>query len=121
MITSGFAGVLMAAQGYANVEAARMVPSLWLGWFYTWPSTGTAEIFNAPELTRDTPPITLRAFLDGAGRNDCEPVVRHRYPAVAAAPVFRSLRLTESTISLLLMSARSVPGCHVVGSQVYRP
>ncbi len=48
-------------------------------------AVGTAEIFNAPELTRDTPPITLRAFLDGAGRNDCEPVVRHRHPAVAAA------------------------------------
>jgi 4-diphosphocytidyl-2-C-methyl-D-erythritol kinase len=48
-------------------------------------AVGTAEIFNAAELTRDTPAITLRAFLNGAGRNDCEPVVRRRYPAVAAA------------------------------------
>lgn len=45
----------------------------------------TAGIFNAPDLTRHTPPITIRDFLNGAGHNDCEPVVRQRYPEVAAA------------------------------------
>ncbi len=39
-------------------------------------SISTAEVFNAPELTRNTPPITIRGFLAGEGRNDCEPVVR---------------------------------------------
>ncbi|MEO8315877.1 MAG: 4-(cytidine 5'-diphospho)-2-C-methyl-D-erythritol kinase, partial [Pseudomonadota bacterium] len=39
----------------------------------------------APELTRNTPAITLAAFLKYGGRNDCEPVVRRRYPEVAAA------------------------------------
>ena len=45
----------------------------------------TAEIFAAPELTRDTKPITIAAFQMGVGRNDCEPVVRKRYHEVAEA------------------------------------
>ncbi len=48
-------------------------------------AVGTAEIFQATELTRNSPALTMRAFLAGQGRNDCEPVVRGRYPAVAAA------------------------------------
>lgn len=49
---------------------------------------GTAEIFNAPELTRNTPVTTIRALRDAevwAGRNDCMPVVRTHYPEVARA------------------------------------
>ena len=45
----------------------------------------TAEIFKAPELTRDSPVTTIGGFLQAGGRNDCEPVVRGRYPEVAAA------------------------------------
>lgn len=45
----------------------------------------TAEIFKAPELTRDSPVTTIGGFLQAGGRNDCEPVVRARYPEVAAA------------------------------------
>jgi 4-diphosphocytidyl-2-C-methyl-D-erythritol kinase len=45
----------------------------------------TAEIFQAPDLTRDCPPITIRHFLAGTGLNVCEPVVRSRYPQVATA------------------------------------
>ena len=47
-------------------------------------SISTAAIFSDPELTRDTPPITIADFLSGAGHNDCEPVVRRRFPAVGA-------------------------------------
>ncbi len=43
----------------------------------------TAEIFNAPELTRDSKPITIPDFLAGRTRNDCESVVAARYPEVA--------------------------------------
>ena len=46
---------------------------------------GTRDVFTAPDLTRNTAPITMRAFLAGEGHNDCEPVVRRRYPAVAQA------------------------------------
>jgi len=45
----------------------------------------TAEIFADPELTRNTHPITMSAFFAGGGRNDLQPVVVSRYPAVAEA------------------------------------
>jgi 4-diphosphocytidyl-2-C-methyl-D-erythritol kinase len=45
----------------------------------------TAEVFSDPELTRDTPPIKVRSLLEGGGRNDCQPVVQKRYPAVRNA------------------------------------
>ncbi len=45
----------------------------------------TADIFARPELTRDSPPITIRAFRDGQLRNDLEPVVRKLYPVVDQA------------------------------------
>ena len=48
-------------------------------------AVSTAEIFSDPELTRDSPETTISGFLSAGGRNDCEPVVRRRYPAVAAA------------------------------------
>lgn len=52
-------------------------------------SVSTAAVFSDPELTRDSPPITIADFLSGAGRNDCEPVVRRRFPDVDQ--VFRRL------------------------------
>lgn len=46
-------------------------------------SVATAEIFSAPELTRNTAKTTIPRFLSGAGRNDCESVVCARVPEVA--------------------------------------
>lgn len=51
-------------------------------------AVSTAEIFSAPELTRNTNAITIAAFSAGpghtfTGRNDLEPVVVRRYPQVA--------------------------------------
>jgi 4-diphosphocytidyl-2-C-methyl-D-erythritol kinase len=56
-------------------------------------AVSTAEIFSAPELTRNTNAITIAAFSVGhglnesghvsTGRNDLEPVVVRRYPQVA--------------------------------------
>nr|VFK40649.1 MAG: 4-diphosphocytidyl-2-C-methyl-D-erythritol kinase [Candidatus Kentron sp. SD]VFK45798.1 MAG: 4-diphosphocytidyl-2-C-methyl-D-erythritol kinase [Candidatus Kentron sp. SD] len=58
----------------------------------------TKEIFNAPDLTRATPPIRIRGLSGENGvdpsilpalltrtRNDCEAVARARYPEVNAA------------------------------------
>jgi 4-diphosphocytidyl-2-C-methyl-D-erythritol kinase len=45
----------------------------------------TREIFQAAELTRNSPVLTIPALLAAGGRNDCEPVVRARFPEVAAA------------------------------------
>jgi 4-diphosphocytidyl-2-C-methyl-D-erythritol kinase len=48
-------------------------------------AVSTAEIFQAAELTRNSPVNTIRAFLAGGGRNDCTSTVRRRYPEVAEA------------------------------------
>lgn len=48
-------------------------------------SVSTAEIFADPELTRNTPAITVRSLLAGGGHNDCQPVVEKRYPEVRNA------------------------------------
>jgi 4-diphosphocytidyl-2-C-methyl-D-erythritol kinase len=44
---------------------------------------GTADVFQDPDLTRNSIRITIRDFLAGDTRNDCLPVVRKRYPEVA--------------------------------------
>jgi 4-diphosphocytidyl-2-C-methyl-D-erythritol kinase len=66
----------------------------------------TAEIFSHPELTRDSPPITIRAFREGQGRNDLEPVVRTLYPSVDSArswlAAFGDPRMTGSGSCLFL-------------------
>ena len=48
-------------------------------------AVSTRALFQAPELTRDSPRLTIPDFVSGAGRNDFEPLVRARYPEVAAA------------------------------------
>ena len=58
-------------------------PELWYVVARPRISIPTAEIFAAGDLTRNTPAITIRDFLEGAGVNDCEPVVRRLYPEVA--------------------------------------
>ncbi len=45
----------------------------------------TAEVFQDPELTRNSVPITIHGFLASGGKNDCLSVVRRRYPEVARA------------------------------------
>jgi 4-diphosphocytidyl-2-C-methyl-D-erythritol kinase len=48
-------------------------------------SVSTAGIFSHKDLTRDTPAITLAAFLAQGGQNDCEALVRKLYPPVDKA------------------------------------
>ncbi len=48
-------------------------------------SVSTVEVFQDPELTRNSVPITIHGFLASGGRNDCLGVVRRRYPQVARA------------------------------------
>ena len=45
----------------------------------------TASIFASPDLTRNSPRIKIRDFLQGERSNDCLPVVRKLYPQVAEA------------------------------------
>ena len=45
----------------------------------------TKAVFAAPELTRDTPPITIPAFFEGGVQNDLQEVVLARHPEVLNA------------------------------------
>ena len=45
----------------------------------------TEKVFNSSDLTRNTPAIRIRDFLEDGGHNDCESVVRDLYPQVAEA------------------------------------
>ena len=64
----------------------RLTPVKWpRRWFLVvnpGVSISTREIFSAPELTRNSTPITIRSFLKGGAGNDCESVVRGRYREV---------------------------------------
>jgi 4-diphosphocytidyl-2-C-methyl-D-erythritol kinase len=45
----------------------------------------TRQLFCSSELTRDCSPITIRAFLDGEGKNVFQPLVLKQYPEVRKA------------------------------------
>jgi 4-diphosphocytidyl-2-C-methyl-D-erythritol kinase len=60
-------------------------PAAWYVVIFPGVAVPTAAVFQAPELTRNSPPTTMRGFLETGGRNDCEGVVRARFPAVAEA------------------------------------
>ncbi len=66
----------------------------------------TAEVFQDPELTRNSAPITIHGFLESGGRNDCLDVVRRRYPEVARAldwlSLFGPARLTGTGACVFL-------------------
>ena len=73
------------AEGRGEKLTPMELPPAW--YLIVWPgvAVATAGIFQAPELTRNSPLIAIRALSPGQTRNDCEPLVRSRYPAVAAA------------------------------------
>lgn len=73
------------AEGRGDRLRALSLPASWFVILHPGVSVGTREILQAPELTRNSPLLTLPRYLAGEGRNDCEPVVRARYRPVAEA------------------------------------
>jgi 4-diphosphocytidyl-2-C-methyl-D-erythritol kinase len=73
------------AEGVGERLAPIDLPPSWFAVVCPDCAVSTAAVFSDPELTRDTPETTINGFLSTGGRNDCETVVRRRYPAVAAA------------------------------------
>lgn len=73
------------ASGRGELLTPVALPQRWFLIVHPGVSVSTAAIFDAPDLTRDTPPLTIRALPPDGGRNDCEPVVRARYPGIATA------------------------------------
>ena len=73
------------AEGIGERLTRVSLPEAWYVIIYPGVGVSTREVFQSPELTRNSPLITIRAFFQSGGRNDCEPVVRARSPEVAAA------------------------------------
>jgi len=73
------------AEGIGEELTPLSLPKRWFVVAQPDCMVSTAEIFAHPELTRQTPPITVQAFFSGAGRNDLQPVVESRYPEVQRA------------------------------------
>jgi 4-diphosphocytidyl-2-C-methyl-D-erythritol kinase len=61
------------------------LPETWFVVVHPGVHVATAPIFQAPELTRNSPKLTMRAAFQAGGRNDCESVVRARFPEVSEA------------------------------------
>jgi 4-diphosphocytidyl-2-C-methyl-D-erythritol kinase len=72
-------------EGRGERLTAVDLPRRWFLVLHPGVAVSTAQVFQAPELTRNSPLITIRAFFEAGTRNDCEDVVRANYPAVADA------------------------------------
>jgi 4-diphosphocytidyl-2-C-methyl-D-erythritol kinase len=73
------------AQGVGERLTAVTLPERWYVIVYPGVGVSTREVFQSPELTRNSPLITIRAFFESGGRNDCEPVVSARWGEVGEA------------------------------------
>ncbi len=72
-------------EGVGEQLQAIEIPDSWYLVIKPKCAISTAQIFSHKQLTRDTSPITIAAFFEQGGRNDCEPVVRMLYPEVDQA------------------------------------
>ena len=109
------------AEGRGEKLTPIELPPTW--YLIVWPrvAVSTARIFQAPELTRNSPLITIRALSPGQTRNDCEPLVRSRYPAVAAALDWVGARAPahlSGTGSCVFASFESAPDAERLAARV---
>ena len=72
-------------QGVGEDLQPLQLPESWYVVIHPGVAVGTRDVFQSPELTRTSSIITIRDFFQSGGRNDCEPVVRARFPEVADA------------------------------------
>jgi 4-diphosphocytidyl-2-C-methyl-D-erythritol kinase len=82
------------AEGVGERLVPVELPERWFVVIHPGVAVATRDVFQAPELTRNSPLITIRNFFESGGRNDCEPVVRARYDEVAEALDWLSKRAT---------------------------
>jgi len=77
------------AEGVGERLVPVELPERWYVVIHPGVAVPTKDVFQSPELTRNTPIITIRAAFEPGGldgtRNDCEPVVRAKYTEVADA------------------------------------
>lgn len=82
IFVKGFAAF---AQGVGEDLTPITLPQPW--YLVIWPgvSVCTKEIFNLPQLPRNTPEITLAQLATATLKNDCQEVTKNRHPEVASA------------------------------------
>jgi len=73
------------AEGTGERLTPLELPERWYAVVRPGAAVSTASVFQAPELTRNSPVITIADFLAAGGRNDCTPVVVRRHPEVGQA------------------------------------
>jgi 4-diphosphocytidyl-2-C-methyl-D-erythritol kinase len=113
------------AEGVGERLEAVELPERWYVVIHPGVAVATRDVFQSPELTRNSPVITIRALFEPAGgwggRNDCEPVVRARHPEVADAldwlGRFAPARLT-GTGSCLFAACASAIEAERIAAQV---
>lgn len=114
-------GVAAVGEGVGERLTPVALPDRWFLVLHPGVSVPTATVFQAPELTRNSPILTIPALLASGGRNDCEPVVRERYPEVAEAidwlARFAPTRLT-GTGSCIFASFDSAAAAERVAARV---
>ena len=107
------------AEGVGEALTPLSLPSAWYLVVDPGVHASTAELFQAPELTRDSPPATISGFVsDAFGQgaalgNAFEPVLRRREPAVeavfAALAGFGTPRLTGTGSGVFVEFATREP------------
>jgi 4-diphosphocytidyl-2-C-methyl-D-erythritol kinase len=109
------------AEGRGERLTPVELPECWYVLIHPGVSVATAQVFQAPELTRNSPLITIRAFSESGDRNDCEPVVRARVPQVGEAldwlARFAPARLT-GTGSCIFASCASAAAAERIAARV---
>jgi len=73
------------AGGIGDQLSPIVLPEPWYVVIHPKVQVSTEKIFSARELTRDCDAITIRAFLNGSGRNVCENVACGLYPEIQQA------------------------------------
>ena len=73
------------AEGVGEQLQAIDMPEKWFLVLAPRCAVSTASIFCHKELTRDTAAITVAAFLEQGGRNDCQELVKRLHPPVDEA------------------------------------
>ncbi|OAZ89993.1 4-(cytidine 5'-diphospho)-2-C-methyl-D-erythritol kinase [Halomonas sp. G11] len=76
------------AEGVGEQLTPVTLDTPWFVIIHPGVSVSTQAVFQDPQLTRDSRPITMARALQGGAsewRNDCEAVVKQHYPAIAQA------------------------------------
>jgi len=78
-------GFAAFAQGIGEDLTPITPPEPW--YLVIWPgvSVSTRDIFNLPQLPRNTPKITLAQLTTSTLKNDCQEVTKNQHPEVAMA------------------------------------